>query len=654
MGAFRKAISKVKSEAKTVKKSVSKAKTNFGKKIAAKAVKKIAPKVVKKVAQKAVKKSVPKVVAKKTASKPKAYTSKPKVSISEPKSTAKFKTPQKKQSSFISKLSSGAKSVARDLNPIKTAYAAETTPQKPQAGILTSWADKVQNAFSGNEANANPVNTGSSRDYFGNTLRKWGVNQDYGISEIFGGNAKSLDTVTKPNLVQGITTTVAKAVNPLANTVMSQPALLNPLGSAYKSVTQAMDTARSISQPSGQVLGDSDVGASTQKPNNFSFYQTNAATNPFNTPTQTTDTQTGKLPNFSPTSGEGTTSGGYTFTDGKWSPAGTTQTATDTFAQPNSPSVPSSGQTALDDFYSSLPPEIYGLVAGNDEELQALSDKGMSDYLAGYTSDKGLLDAQAENTRRSLELQYDAILRNYNLIPERERAKADAALNEVRRDLDLNYRQGVESKQAIENSYGENIRAKLKSDKVSKNNLRNMFSSLGTAESSAFIENMTDMESENNREIFLANQEKAGKLGNIDNLVRQAEQIEQDERERITRERDDAIAIAMGDINASEEEKALAIERNNLYALAELSKLQQAKQEYLMSSSESMASLRNNMVQTLVPGIMEQKLLDSQNNVQYNPTGDGTGYAIGSLANGNIKYSDHTIRNKQGVTVGYW
>lgn len=640
MGAFKKAVSKVKAKAKSVKKSVSKAKTNFGKKLAAKAVKKIAPKVVKKVAQKAVKKSVPKVVAKKVVSKPK-------VSVSKPKAAPK------KQSSFVSKLSSGAKSVARDLNPIKTAYAAERTQQKPQAGILTSWADKVQNAFSGNGANASPVNTGSSRDYFGNTLRKWGVNQDYGISEIFGGNTKSLDTVTKPNLVQGITTTAAKAVNPLAKTVMSQPAL-NPLGSAYQAGVSAVDTQRALTQPSGQVLGDSDTGASTQKQNNFSFYQPSTATNPFNTPTQTTDTQTGRLPAFSPTSGEGTTSGGYTFTDGRWSPAATTQPTVDTYA------TPPVDTNATSDFYGALQqsnPELYGLLTADDAELQSLSDAGLQSYLDGNASEVDIMNQQAENNRRALELQYDKILQNYAALPEEHKSAADRALNERRRELDLIYKQGTEAKKSIENSYGEAIRAKLKSDKVSKNNLRNMFSSLGTAESSAFIENMTDMESENNREIFVANQEKARRIGSIDDLVRQAEQTEQSERARIISERDAAIADVMENMNASEEEKALAIERNNLTALAELSRLQQAKEQYLLAQGSAMADYRSGITQALIPGLMEQQLMEDLN-TQYggasNPVGTGSGYAIQSLSNGNIKYSDHTIRNKQGVTVGYW
>lgn len=665
MGAFKKAVSKAKAKAKTVKKTVAKkastAKTNFGKKVAAKAVKKVAPKVVKKVAQKSVpkpvKKSAPKVAPKKSA---------PKVSISKPKPAPK------KQSSFVAKLSSGAKKIANSMNPVKTAYASDgssqTQPQqKQEPGLFNSWADKVQGAFSGNQDNAGQVNTGSSRDWLGNALRKYGINQDYGISEMFGGNTQSLSTVSKDaNPIQKATVGVAKTINPVAKAISYGNPLMNPVGSAYQAGTASVDTAKYATQPTGQVLGDKTAGATSTRANNFSFYPGENITNPFNIQDPATanlpkpgTATTGQAPNFSPLEGEGAVSGGYTFSNGQWVPADSV-TSTDSGAAPMIDSQPT-GQTALDDFYGELQqtnPELYGLLAPTDEEMQRLSDAGLQNYLAGYASEEDILNKQAEMNKQALELQYNKILQNYASLPEEHRASADRALEEIRRQLDLTYKQGTEAKQAIENSYGEAIRSKLKSDKVSKNQLRNLFSSLGTAESSAFMENMANIESESGRDIFMADKEKAGKLTSIDDLVRQAEQTEQSERARIIRERDNAINEIRANMNIAEEEKALAIQQNNLYALAELSRLQQAKEQYLLGQSENMANYRSGIAQALIPGLMEQQLQNDYLDTVYGgastPKDESGAYGIASMPNGNTKYSDHTIRNKQGVTVGYW
>lgn len=656
MGVFKKAISKAKAKAKTVKKAVtkkvSKVKTNFGKKISAKAVKRVAPKVVKKVATK----SVPKAVKKST---PKA-TSKPKVSVSKPKATPK------KQSSFVAKLSSGAKKIANKIDPVKTAYASDGSnqqaQQKQEPGLFNSWADKVQNAFTGNQSNSGQVNTGSSRDFFGNALRKYGINQDYGISEMFGGNTKSLNTVgSNANPIQKTTVSAARTINPVAKASMSNP-IINPVGSSYLAGTGSVDAARyatSPTQQTGQVLGDST--ASSTRGNNFSFYPGGEITNPFNLDTSITaglpkpGSTTGQEPQYTPVEGEGTVSGGYTFTNGQWVPTGSTA-QTDVGTAPMVDSQPT-GQTAIDDFYGELQqtnPELYGILAPSDEEMQRLSDAGLQNYLAGNASEEEILNQQSELNRKALELQYDKIMANYASLPEEHRASADRALEEIRRQLDLTYKQGAEAKQAIENSYGEAIRRKIKTDKVSKNQLRNLYSSLGTAESSAFIEDMSEMESEGNRDIFLAEQEKSGRINSVDDLVRQAEQTEQSERARIIRERDDAINEIRANMNIAEEEKALAIQQNNLYALAELSRLQQAKEQYLLSQSENMANYRSGIAQALIPGLMEQKLQDDYLNTVYGNQGASEPVGIASMSDGNTKYNDGTIRNKYGVTVGRW
>lgn len=218
----------------------------------------------------------------------------------------------------------------------------------------------------------------------------------------------------------------------------------------------------------------------------------------------------------------------------------------------------------------------------------------------------------------------------------------------------MTYKSGGEAKQSIENTYGEAIRRKLKGDKVNKNQLRNLFSSLGTAESSSFIENMSNMESESGRDIFQAEMEKAGKISNVNDLMSTAESEYNGERERIIKERDAKLIEIKENLALTEEEKALAIQQNNLEALANLSNLQQQKSDYLYNNSNNFYNYRNGIAQNLIPGLMQLNLLaGQQGNSNYTPYENSSLVGLQSMADGTVRYSDGTIRDKYGNIVGY-
>lgn len=653
MASIKKAVSKAKSKAKaTVKKAVSKAKTSFAKKVVKAAPKKPAPKKPAPKPKPVVKKAVSKPAPKKSAPKPA-----PKKSIAKPAPKPSPKAPSKpaKQSSFVSKLTQGAKKIATSMNPIKTARAAETYNAPKQAPTSTNtFGDRIANAFQ-DKGNTGLVNTGSAKDAFGNLFRKAGITRDYGFSEMFGGEDDSIQNVQNPNRVQKVTVPAAKTINKASSR-------LNPVVGMYNTATKAADFANTA----GGYVATGNAG-SPSAANSFtqSFLQSKPAKTAFDfvsnwskpkAPTaKASSSSTGTAPAYTPVTGVGTKSGGYTYTangwvaDGQAGATNMTPTAGATDASVDTTQQPMTGQ----DFYDQIKeenPELYGLLVGDD---YAAASEGIAEqYMSGNASDQETVQKMSDANRRQIENQYNRLLANYDKLPEQYRAQADRLLAELKMQLDMTYKQGVEGKAAIENSYGEAIRRKLRSDKINKNQLRNLYSSLGTAESSAFMEDMGELQAESDRDIFLAEKEKAGKIYNIDDAIRTAEQKVADERIRIISERDAAINAVYEDINLTEEQKEIAIEQNNLQALQQLAELQEAKKAFLLQQAADLTEYKGNIAAAVLPGLIEQQLLSGETSA-FN-TGNDSAYGIASMANGQVKYSDGTIRDRAGAIVGRW
>lgn len=124
-----------------------------------------------------------------------------------------------------------------------------------------------------------------------------------------------------------------------------------------------------------------------------------------------------------------------------------------------------------------------------------LGEQGAEDFYALLDENKGQAITSQEEMRdaiiNQLEAQRDYLLEQYKNLKGDARTRAENQIKELNDQLDLYKNQGAEAKEEIRRGYGELIRQAAKGKKMRDLQRRNMFSSLGTADSSAFIESQT-------------------------------------------------------------------------------------------------------------------------------------------------------------------
>lgn len=517
MAFYTKALNKAKSVAKKVVSKVKKVATSYGQKLlssAKKTTSKVAP-VVKKVVQ-----STPQYKAASTVAKAVS-------SSSSKKSSSSSKSSSNKSSGYSSKLS--------DALVTKTS-AARSAPSSQKPAEPFNWK-----------------NLASVQKILNQVGQKFGSlgTPELGLSETLGGNKSSLIKAME-NQPLG-----------LPNNPFQITGLANPFGNVYG----GQGLYRQPSQPTS--YGSGSASYTPQTPETLGVSTNSSKPNTYPNPYQAFNQQLQSVGADPSKVGTGTQS-----------------VQQDPFSLPNPQmqSIPQEQSMEQQQQYSQDPLDAYknepwyGFVSETDAEQQVLLDQLNQQLQAGVITDQEALAAQEKIAMQRTRNQYDKLLKAYATMPEQYRASAESALQLLQSQMDMAYSQGAQSKQALENTYGEAIRRRLRNDQVSKNQLRNMFSSLGSAESSAFQEKMMDVESEQGRDIYQGEIEKAGKMSGIDEMLRNAENIKGTEQARIIRDRDNAINEVRSNQMMAEEEKAMALQEISLASMQALAQLQQQYQ----------------------------------------------------------------------------
>lgn len=118
---------------------------------------------------------------------------------------------------------------------------------------------------------------------------------------------------------------------------------------------------------------------------------------------------------------------------------------------------------------------------------------------------------------------------------------------------------GAARKADIGNKYGELVRGITEKKNTSTTNLRNLFSSLGTAESSAAIEQFSNLENEANRQSTDTEQEKMVQLGSVDKQIADNAKSYQDQVGTLEREKNANVKAVRDNINLSAAQKSANI-----------------------------------------------------------------------------------------------
>lgn len=568
MGVLKNVINKAKS---VVKKAAS---TNFGKKVAS-VVKKAAP-VVKKVVQstpqyqatKAVSKAV--TPAKKAVQQVSKYVA-PKVSTPAKSSSSKSSSSSKKSSSFSSKVQDVKNTVAASLPKISDlgqskAYASSTptygTPQQ-------SFKDKVLNTFG-----------------------SLGL-PDLGISEILGGNKASLQKQLSSQTGLALPTQIAGMAQPLGY-LNEGRGLYNqasqPDYSTLLSDNSYLNNLVGQPQRTGNIVPGSTLGAYTQSASQPQQIQSVGEKMPAYSPGEPGVKSPGGEWTYT---GEGVTGWEKTGTDQQLPPADTQTPYVDPMTR----------------IFNEIDPTgklAEWVTLANDGNQQQYDDLLKSNF----ADSERFTNAWSDNQKQQLELAYRKLQENYGTMSDEERRIADQALNRIQAELDILYGEGRKAMQSVENTYGEAERARIKKAKLDEANTRNLFSSLGTAESSSFIDKLMDLKQEGGRESYRADIEKAGKIADINDLINRSKVDAKNQRNEIITTRDRNIQSIQSQMNMSQQEKDYAIMEQNLLALQQMMQLQQQDQANRLAFLNNQMTAKSGTDQIMLQGILNNALLN--------------------------------------------
>lgn len=234
---------------------------------------------------------------------------------------------------------------------------------------------------------------------------------------------------------------------------------------------------------------------------------------------------------------------------------------------------------------------------------------------SNFADSEKFTNTWSENQKQQLELAYRKLKENYGNMSDEERRIADSALNRIQAELDMLYGEGRKATQSVENTYGEAERARIKKAKLDEANARNLFSSLGTAESSSFIDKLMDLKQEGGRESYRADVEKAGKIADINDLINRSKVDAGNQKNEIITTRDRNIQSIQSQMNMSQQEKDYAIMEQNLLALQQMMQLQQQDQANRLAFLNNRMTAKSGTDQIMLQGIINNALLNKGYNI---------------------------------------
>lgn len=241
------------------------------------------------------------------------------------------------------------------------------------------------------------------------------------------------------------------------------------------------------------------------------------------------------------------------------------------------------------------------------QQILGTTGEGTTEDFFALLGDEGTKQAikSEEDARdaiiKQLEAQRDALLANYKTLKGDAKATARSKIDELNRQLDFYRTQGQSAKEELSRGYGELIKQATRGKRMRDLQRRNMFSALGTADSSAFIENQTKADQDFGSALIQTRRDELAKKAAIDrdisNLetwtnksindintkldnylqqIKAAEGLAEADKEKLTAE---AIASAQNIIN-----QITAEYRNQMYNL-------------MLNQQATMANLLPNLIQ---------------------------------------------------------
>lgn len=303
--------------------------------------------------------------------------------------------------------------------------------------------------------------------------------------------------------------------------------------------------------------------------------------------------------------------------------------------------------TLNNDFASSilgnLPPELQS-IAG----LGEMEDYGRNIIDQISSDEKTNVDIQnqlRDNSISQLELAYDKLLAEIPFMTKELQMEAQDALDQIADALDMARDEGTKAKRSVENLYGDATKSTVRQSKAEEQRLRNLFSSLGTAESSAFIESMANLSQDTGQNIYELGKEKAYQLSDIDKYLAETGTWADRENYKVQQNLTLAIDQIKNDKMMSEREKALAMKDVNLQALNQIAEIQNTASQSKLNVPLQLAQLQTNALSSVAPYYLEYGQGQAQQ------TG---AYPVMSMVDGTTGYSDGTKRDASGNVVGYW
>jgi hypothetical protein len=190
-------------------------------------------------------------------------------------------------------------------------------------------------------------------------------------------------------------------------------------------------------------------------------------------------------------------------------------------------------------------------------------DRIQKQYEEGLLSYEEAVRQANEARKRQANALYDQLVARYRQkIPEYNQ-QFESQKSELEQQLKEQEETASKMKTEQENTYRELIKSLVGQKQQSESELRNLFSSLGTAESSRFMEEMGKLERASQGQIAAVEREKAAKLAEIDNIVLKIRDSVNRKINELRTWRDNAINAIEQNINLTEQERMAKIDEIN-------------------------------------------------------------------------------------------
>lgn len=279
-----------------------------------------------------------------------------------------------------------------------------------------------------------------------------------------------------------------------------------------------------------------------------------------------------------------------------------------------------------------------------DADTNAKLDALYAQYANGDMSQEEYAQKYAEEQAAASNRIYDELIsQQQSEVPLLEKEFTTGKTN-LESQIPSQKAEAEKIKTQNKNIYGEAMRKMVGNKEASMGNLRNMFSSLGTAESSAFINRASDLERETGTNVAQTEQELLGKISDIDQKIQDFELTIQQKVADLELEKEKQLKILRDNVNMSRQQKAAKQNEINANLYNQLAALKQAKDQQnqafinmkaqialnsadLLKNAASQGNVygRVNPVETYNSGVDTSKSARNlvKNTGTYNPFGKG-------------------------------